>query len=267
MAIAVSFLFTIIVHGAVPAQIVQKNPADLQGIDIVEHLGEKIPLDLMFANEKGDSVRLGSYFQQNKPVLFTLVYYECPMLCTLILNGLTNGVRQLSWLPGNEFQMVSVSIDPRETPKLATEKKQRYLKNLGKEDIPDSAWAFLVGKQSQIRKLADALGFKYFYVKERDQYAHPAAAYLLTEDGVISRYLYGIEFKPNDLKLGLLEASKGEIGSTLERIILYCYHYDPDAKSYVVFAQNVMKVGGAITLVVLILLLATLWMRERLKRA
>jgi protein SCO1/2 len=249
------------------AQIVQENPAALQGIDIEEHLGEIIPLDLVFANENGDSVKLEEFFRQNKPVLFSLVYYECPMLCTLILNGLTNGVQKMSWLPGEEFQMVSVSIDPRETPKLAAEKKIRYLKGLGKEDIPEDGWAFLVGQESQIQQLADALGFQYFYDEKQDQYAHPAAAYLLTESGKISRYLYGIEFKPNDLKLGLLEASEGKIGTTLERLILYCYQYDPDAKSYVVFAQNVMKLGGGLALVILIIFLTTLWMRERLRKA
>lgn len=251
----------------VNAQRVQENPAELQGIDIEEHLGKTIPLDLVFANENGDSVKLAEYFRQNKPVLFSLVYYECPMLCTLVLNGLTNGVQKMSWLPGNEFQMISVSIDPRETPKLATEKKIRYLKSLGKEGIPEDGWAFLVGEESQIQQLAEALGFQYYYDKKQDIYAHPAAAYLLTEDGTISRYLYGIEFKPNDLKLGLLEASEGKIGTTLERLILYCYHYDPSAKSYVVFAQNVMKLGGGIALVILIIFLATLWMRERLRKA
>lgn len=264
-----AFLLTVFLFGAgtVSGQILEESPVEMEGIDIVEHLGDTAPLDLVFANEQGDSVQLGSYFRQGKPVLLSLVYYECPMLCTFVLNGLVDGVKQLEWQPGEEYQMVSVSIDPRETPELAGQKKHRYLKSLGKENMAEDGWAFLVGDDSQIRQLADALGFQYKYIEERDEYAHPAAVFLLTDSGAISRYLYGIEYKVNDLKLGLLEASEGKIGTTLDRLILYCFHYDPSAKSYVVFAKNVMKVGGAITLIVLVLFLAVLWARERLKRA
>ena len=261
-----SFIILFVTHSAF-GQLIEDNPVEMQGIDIVENLGGQVPLDLTFVNESGDTVQLGSYFQQDKPVLFSLVYYECPMLCTLVLNGLSNGISKLDWVPGEEYQMVSVSIDPRETPKLAADKKHRYLEELQKEEMSEDGWAFLVGSQDQIEKLADALGFKYFYVEERDQYAHPAAAYLLTSDGRISRYLYGIEFKPNDLKLGLLEASEGKIGTTIDKLLLYCFHYDPSEKSYVVFAQNVMKLGGAVTLLILGVFLAMLWTRDKLKKA
>lgn len=250
---------------ALQAQIANVNPQDLQQIDVIEHLGEKIPLDLTFRNEEGKEVELSQFFNQGKPVLLTLVYYECPMLCTLVLNGVTNGVRDLAWVPGNEFQMVSISIDPGETPELARNKKLRYVKSMEKPGA-EKGWAFLVGGQSQIDTLAAALGFKYFYVRERDEFAHPAVIFLLGEDGTISRYLYGVEFKERDLRLGLLEASQGKIGSTLDRIILYCYHYDPGSQSYAVFAENLMRLGGLVTLVLLAFLLGSLWLRERMKR-
>lgn len=250
----------------VHAQVVDQKPPHTERIDIIEHLGAKVPLELVFRNEDGDSVRLGQYFGQGKPVLLSLVYYECPMLCTFVLNGLVDGVRELTWKPGEQFQMVSVSIDPRETPKLAADKKLRYLKSLGKDGIPEQGWAFLVDVNGSSQQLADAIGFKYFYDAGQDQYAHPAAAYVLAEDGTISRYLYGLQYKPQDLRLSLLEASEGKIGNTLDRLLLYCFHYDPDSQSYVLFAQNLMRLGGGVTLVALVAFLAVLWMRDRVKR-
>lgn len=249
------------------AQRVEDKPPDLQRIDIVEHLDARVPLDLVFVNAHGDSVRLGDYFQPGRPVVLSLVYYECPMLCTLVLNGLTAALQKLSYVPGDEFQLVSVSIDPGETPELAAQKKTRYLRSLGRDEVPETGWAFLTGSEGSIRQLAAAIGFRYFYVKERDEYAHPAAIFVLTPDGRISRYLYGIEYKPQDVKLALLEAAEGKIGNTLEKLLLYCYHYDADANSYVLFAQNVMRLGGALTLILIAIFLIGLWTRERLRKA
>jgi protein SCO1/2 len=246
------------------AQIADYAPAELEGIDVIEHLGDTIPPDLTFQDDTGKTVKLGDYFNRGKPVILILAYYECPMLCTLVLNGMSEGVSKLSWVPGADFQMVTVSIDPRETPDLAAGKKKVYLENLSKP-VEGDGWAFLVGQESQSRALADALGFKYFYDEKTKQYGHPAVAFILTEEGKLSRYLYGIEFNPRDLKLALLEASEGKIGSTLDRIILYCYHYDADSQGYVVFATNVMKLGGAVTLVVLLVFLGIMWVRERRK--
>lgn len=249
----------------VTGQIADYNPPELREIDVIEHSGDMIPLDLVFANEYGDTVRLDDYFNQGKPVILTLAYYECPMLCTLVLNGMSDGVRGLGWPPGDKFGMITVSIDPRESPELAAGKKKTYLDNLSLP-MKDDGWAFLVGEESQSKALADAIGFKYFYDEKTKQYAHPAAAYVITEDGRISRYLYGIEYKPRDLKLALMEASEGKIGSTIDRIILYCFHYDPEAGGYVVFAANVMKLGGGLTLLSLVIFLGVMWMRERRKK-
>ncbi|HWO56864.1 MAG TPA: SCO family protein [bacterium] len=242
------------------AQLIQDSVPELRKIDIVEHLGDTIPLDLPFVNDAGDSVTLRRYFGQGRPVLLTLAYSDCPMLCSIVLNGLTNGVRDIDWHPGGEFLMLTVSIDPTETVAIAAAKKQRYLESLPKAEA--DGWVFLVGPESSSKALADAIGFRYYYDAERKQYAHPAGAFVIAEDGMISRYLYGIDFKPRDLSFALMEASKGKIGNTIDRIILYCFHYDPDAKGYVLFAGNLMKLGGVLTLLLLGSFLCLQWWRD-----
>lgn len=247
------------------AQEIVDRPEEFENVGIDEHIGDTIPLNLIFTDDHGQQVILAKYFKQDKPVMLALVYYTCPMLCNLILNGMVESMKGLDWTPGKEFQVVAVSFQPTETSLLASAKKKNYLKELGKPDIGDG-WAFLTGAGDQSKALADALGFKYRWDEKNKQFAHASAIYLLAPDGKISRYLYGIEFPSRDVKLGLLEASEGKVGSTVDKIILYCFHYDPDAKGYVVFAGNVMRLGGAVTLVLLVLLLGTLWSRERIKR-
>jgi protein SCO1/2 len=248
------------------AQIANQNPEALQNIDVEEHLGENIPFDLHFTDDQGQSVLLKKYFNQDKPIILVLGYYECPMLCTLVLNGLTQSVYKLKMQLGEDYQIVTISIDPKETTKLAAAKKQSYLKMLGQFDNTAS-WAFLTGNETNIKKLTESVGFKYYYVEERDEFAHPAVIMLLTGSGKISRYLYGIEYTVKDLKLGLLEAAEGKVGSTLDKLILYCYHYDPNAKGYVVFASNMMKLGGAIMLAALSGFLGSLWLRDNRKKS
>lgn len=244
------------------AQQVTAPTGDLAKIDIVEHLGSKVPLDLKFVDESGKSVTLGDYFGKGKPVLLSLGYYACPMLCNLVFNAEADGVRGLQWAPGDKFTMLTVSINPKETPQLAYAKKQNYLKYLNRPD-GKSDWTFLVGEESQSKALAEAVGFKYVYDESTKQYGHAAATYILTEDGVISRYLYGIEFPTKDLKFALLEASQGKIGSTIDRLLLFCYHYDPAAKGYVLAAVNIMKIGGGMTAIALGALIFYLFRRER----
>ena len=248
------------------AQIANQNPNELQDIDVEEHLGEYIPLDLDFTDDQDQSVLLKKYFNQDKPIILVLAYYECPMLCTLVLNGLTQSVYKLKMQLGEDYQIVTISIDPEETTELAAAKKQSHLKMLGQLDNTAS-WAFLTGNETNIKKLTESVGFKYYYVEERDEFAHPAVIMLLTDSGKISRYLYGIEYKATDLKLGLLEAAEGKVGSTLDKLILYCYHYDPNAKGYVVFASNMMKLGGAIMLASLSGFLGLLWLRDSRKKS
>lgn len=255
-----------IMTASLRGQVIQDSVASLQGIDVIEHLGEKIPLDLTFTNDKGERVQLSKYFNQEKPVVLVLAYYSCPMLCTIVLNGLVNGLNKVDWTPGEEFTVLTISIDPTETAQLAAAKKSRYLDSYDKPGA-QQGWDFFVGEESQSKALADAVGFQYYYDEPNEQYAHPAVVFILTEEGNISRYLYGIEYKPNDLRLGLLEASEGKVGSTLDKLILYCYHFDPDAGSYTLFAANVMRLGGLATLILLTLAIGALWFRERRRKA
>ena len=254
-------------HSSVSSQISGKNPQELQQIDVDEHLGETIPLDLQFTDHNGNSVTLGEYFNQEKPVLLTLAYYECPMLCTLVLNGIRNTADSLaSWNPGEDYQIVTVSIDPRETHGLAKSKHDAYLKSMDRQ-IPGDSWAFLVGGKDESRELADSLGFNYYYVPDKDIYAHPAVSYVLTEEGQITRYLYGINIKKRDLRLALTEGAKGKVGSTVDKVLLYCYQYNPDEDGYVLMAGNVMKLGGALTVILLGLFLGIFWWRETHNRS
>jgi protein SCO1 len=244
------------------AQIIQPGPpAELKGVEVTEHLGEKIPLDLAFTNDAGEKVALGEYFKTGRPVVLVLAYYSCPMLCTLVLNGVADAIHGLDWTPGKEFQVLTVSIDSSETVELASAKRQNLLAVVDKPGT-DAGWRFFVGDGSQIRALADTVGFHYYYDKKLKQFAHPAVVMVLSPDGKISRYLYGVEFKKQDLKLALLEASEGKIGTTLDRIILFCYHYNPEAKGYVLFATNLMKIGGILTVIIMAIFFFVLWRRE-----
>lgn len=247
------------------SQVVLDTPRPLQGVDIVEHLGETIDLGLSFFDESGAPVHLEDYFAEGRPVLLILGYYECPMLCNLVFNGTASGVRNMGWTPGDKFQIVTVSIDPGEGSELARAKKGNYLKSLGLAD-DHQGWRFLVGDASNIKQLADAVGFQFVYDEDTDEFAHAAVVTVLTDEGKISRYLYGVQFLAKDLKLALLEASEGKIGSTLERILLYCYRYDPDSKSYAMVAVNVMKLGGLVTVLGLGIFLGVMWFRERKRR-
>jgi protein SCO1/2 len=252
---------------ALPAngQVVEENPEEFEGMGVTEHLGDTIPLDLVFTNDHGEQVQLGEYFHQGKPVLLTLVYFNCPMLCNLILNGVNEAIAGLDFNPGDEYEIVTISFNPRETAELAAAKKKNYLEQLGRPGVEDG-WMFHVGSEDQTRALADAVGFEYYWDEEQQQFAHPSVIYVLTEEGRISRYLYGISFQPRDMKLALVEASDGKIGSTVDQLLLYCFHYDPDARGYVAVAGNIMKLGGLATLVVLSGFIGLLWARERRKK-
>jgi protein SCO1/2 len=210
-------------------------------------------------------VRLGDYFDGSKPVILTLNYFKCPMLCGLQLNGLLDGLMELDWTPGQEFEVVTVSINPLETPALATEKKQNYMNRFGRPSAA-KGWHFLTGAEPEIRQLASTLGFGYTYDKSTGEFAHAAAIFVSTPDGRVARYLYGIEYPPKRLRLALLEASEGEIGTSLDQLILYCYHYDPSSRGYSPVAMNIMRLGGGVTVVVLGLTLGGFWVREARRR-
>ena len=240
------------------------TPDAMKNIDIVEHLGDKIPLDLSFTDAAGKAVQLKDLVDDTVPVILTLNYFECPMLCTLELNGMIKGLKEVSLEPGKDYRIVTVSIDPQETPELATSKGEHYRSSFDRA-TPES-WQFFVGDEANITALSEAVGFKYFYDHRRDEWAHAAALFVLTPDGRISRYLYGIEFRPKDLKLSLLEASEGTIGTAMDKLLMFCFHYDPQGKKYALAAINVMRGGGALTVLILGSLMAVLWSRERRKK-
>ncbi len=235
-------------------------PKELEGVGITEHPGAQVPLDLEFTAEDGTPVRLSQYITGKRPVILTLNYYRCPMLCTLLLNGLSDGLKELAWTPGKEFEVVTVSIDPTETSKLAMLKKESYITELGRPGAA-AGWHFLTGKEPNIKALASSVGFGYRYDEERQQYAHAAGIFLLTPGGRVARVLYGVAFDPATLKLGLTEAGRGKVGSATDQFLLYCYHYDSNAGRYVVAASNIMRLGGLATAVVVGVWLFAAWRR------
>ena len=242
----------------------QSLPAGLVDVGIEEHLGQQVPLDARFKDEAGQDVTLASYFQPGKPVLVNFAYYQCPMLCNLVLNGMLGGMRKIAWTPGKEYEVVTISIDPRETPELASAKKKTHIESLGRPDAA-AGWHFLTGEEKDIKKVASAIGFKYQYMKNSNEFAHAAGIFTISPTGKISRYLYGVEFKHKDLRLALLDASEGRTLSIGEKIEMFCYRYDPNAKGYVLFARNFMKGGGYVVVAGLALFLGGLW-RKELKR-
>ena len=251
--------------GMASAQLAGQAVPALDKVGIEEHLDAALPLDLEFLDEDGRTVRLRDYFDGVRPVILTLNYYRCPMLCGLQLNGVVAGMEELDWTPGVEFEMVTVSIDPLETPELAKAKKDNYLRRY-QRPAAARGWHFLTGRQVNIERLAETVGFGYTYDVVSGQYAHAAAIFVITPDGRVARYLYGIEYPPRSLKLALMEASEGKIGSAIDQLIMYCYHYDPASRRYAPVAMNIMRVGGGATALLLGLTLGTWWLRESRRR-
>jgi protein SCO1/2 len=219
------------------------RPPQLKDVGITERLRQQVDLNLEFVAEDGYPVKLGKYFHQSRPVILNLVYYECPQLCTLILNAQTETMRELDWTPGNQYEVVTISIDPREHFGIARQKKAQYMSSY---DRPAPGWHFLTDKDGNAKRLAESIGFNYAYDPRIEQYAHPAAIMVLTPEGKMSRYLYGITYREKDLRFALAEAAENRVTVALEKILLFCYQYDPESGRYVLFAQNFMKVGGAL---------------------
>ncbi|HYL47536.1 MAG TPA: SCO family protein [Candidatus Limnocylindrales bacterium] len=228
-----------------PVQNIGVRPDILKDVGIDQKLNEKIPLDLSFRDEQGNSVLLSQFFGQ-KPVIISLAYYNCPMLCTQVLNGLEQGLKNLSMDAGKEFNVLTISIDPSEKPPLASAKHDLYTGMYGHAGAAEG-WHFLTGDEPQIRALASALGFRYAYDPETKQFAHASAIMILTPDGRISRYLFGVQFRSRDLRLGLVEASAGKIGTPLDQVLLFCYHYDPITGKYGLLISRVIKAAGLLT--------------------
>jgi len=251
--LVVSFVF--------PQQLKENFPSE-RPIDIIENLGGYIPLEEKFVNESGEVIEIGSFFNNEVPTILTLNYFECPMLCTLVLNGLAESIKNLTLNSGDDYQIITIDINPNEKTLFANQKKKNYIKGYGLQNV-EKNWHFLTGTQESIKKIADSIGYIYYYDEQRDEYMHPAAITLLSSEGKISRYLYGIEYPNKDLKLGILEASEGKVGSTLDKIILYCYHYDPYKNTYTIFATNVMRLGGIFTIIFLCIMIAGYWKKDK----
>jgi protein SCO1/2 len=255
---AILFAFTALTSIAQPGQLAPVQPTirmqdsnlkpalpgALQGVGIDQKLDYRVPLNLTFTDEFGATVPLSTYFHGKKPVILAPVYYRCPMLCTQILNGLESSLKAVSFNPGQDFEIVAFSFDPKDTWELAGAKKQTYLKRYGRANTANG-WHFLTGDPANIKALTDAVGFHYKYDPATDQFAHASGVMLLTPDGRLSRYFYGVEYAPRDIRLGLVEASQNKIGSPVDQILLFCYHYDPSTGKYGALAINMVRVAGA----------------------
>ncbi len=234
----------------------------LRDVGFDQHLGEQLPLDLIFHDETGHLVPLGRYF--DKPVILALVYYDCPMLCTLTLNGLSSALKVLSFDVGKEFNVVTVSFNPQETAALAAAKKETYLKHYSRPGAAQG-WHFLTGDADAIERLTRAVGFRYAYDPAHKQYAHAAGLVVLTPAGRIARYFFGVEFSPKDLRLALIEASAEKIGTPVDQLLLYCFHYDPSTGKYSAVVMNIVRVAAVATLLLLGTFMLGMFLRDRVK--
>ena len=255
-------LLGMVAAGSALAQIQRGTPDEVEGIEIVARLGEELPLDLRFTDEKGQDVQLAGYFDGKRPVVLSMGYYRCPMLCDLVWSGILQSLSEISLDPGEDYQLVTVTIDPNETATLARQKKADYLESFGRPGAEDS-WHFLTGSEDAIKELAKAVGFGYRYLPERDEYAHAAGMMVVSPNGKLTRYLYGVMYEPDTVRMALLEAGEGKIGSALDRGGMYCFHYNPEGGKYTVAAMNMMRLVGLLTVAALGSLIVVLWRRER----
>ena len=244
-----------------PMQSVGVRPDLLKDVGIDQKLGQQVPLGLAFRDENGKTAQLSQYFGQ-KPVILSLVYFNCPMLCTQVLNGQEAAMKGLPMEVGNQFEAVTVSIDPSDRPVLASVKKQMYAGMYGRPGAAEG-WRFLTGDEAQIKQLANAVGFHYAYDPDSKQFAHASVIMVLTPDGKVSKYFYGIQYSPRDLRLGLVEASARKIGTPVDSILLFCYHYDPNTGKYGLLISRLIQAGGALTVLVIGISMLVLFRRER----
>lgn len=246
----------------------EPTPDVLKDISIQPNLGSTLPLDEEFVDESGQAVKLASYFDGTKPVVLIMNYYGCPMLCGIILNAARDGFQGMDWLPGQHYRVVTISIDPKEGADLAAAKKNSVVGSFKKPEFRAAAaanWHFLVGKNGSEARVAKALGFRYKWIEEEQQFAHGAALFLASPRGKLTRVLPGIDFPARDLKLAMLEASEGKVGSFAEKLLLFCYHYEPKENKYSLLASRLVSIGGAITVAALLLAYGLWFLRSRWK--
>jgi protein SCO1/2 len=236
--------------GGIMSPPVNQRPPGLQFVGIDQHLNADVPVDLEFRDELGNPVKLADYFGHGRPVILNLGYYQCPMLCSELLQGLVGSMKALTFNLGQDFDVVTVSFDPSETTEMAAAKKRDIMKRYGRANS-DQGWHFLTGKADQINALTKAVGFEYQFDPKTQQYAHAAAIVMLTPDHHISGYFYGVEFSPKDLRLGLVQASQHKVGNIGDQVLLYCYHYDPRTGKYGAVISNILKLAGLGTILIL----------------
>jgi protein SCO1/2 len=262
-ALALIVLFVVLAAPRAARAQIAGMPPELAHVGVNEHLDGPLPLDTAFRDHTGKPVKLGDFFDGKRPVVLTFAYHSCPVLCSMVLNATASGLRGIGWNVGKEFDVVTISIDPEESLEKTAAKRASILHEYGASRGHDgNGWHFLVGSKESIAAVASAAGFEYQYDEDQKQWGHPSVVMITKPDGHMARYLYGLEFPPNDLKLGMLEASAGRSMTTLEQIILYCYHYDPKGGKYVLVAQRVMQVGGGAIGIVLLGVLGLFWGRE-----
>jgi protein SCO1/2 len=253
-----------VAHAQAMATQEEATPRELRSVKIDEQLDAQVPLDATFHDVDGKTVHLGDLIDGKRPTLLTFAYFNCPVLCSLILNSAASSMAKIPWTIGHEFDVITISIDPHETVERAKSKRDGLLAGYGRPDAAHG-WHFLMGDEAQIARVTDAVGYRFHYDDETKQFAHPGTLILLQPNGHVSRYLYGLEYPPNDLRLGLLEASQGKLISTTEQVLLFCYRYDAHQGKYVIVANRIMQIGSALTALVLGGALALFWSRERKK--
>lgn len=243
-------------------------PAALQTVGIEQKLGDQLPLDAEFKDENGSQVKLGSYFSKGRPVILALVYYECPMLCNQVLNGLNGSLKGMNFDAGKDFDVVAISFDARENEKadLAKNKKASYVERYGRPG-GENGWHFLTGTQDSIDKVTKAAGFNYKWDERSNQFAHAGGVMVVTPEGKMSHYLYGIDYAPKDLKFAIMEASENKVGGATDQLLLYCYHYDPATGKYGLAILSVMRLGGVLTLLLMGATALVFWRRNKKKTA
>jgi protein SCO1/2 len=236
-------------------------PPKIEHVTFSQRLGERLPLDARLTDETGREVMLGEYFGKNRPVVLTFVYYQCPMLCPLVMNGISSALKVVPFMPGTDFDVVLVSFDSRDTPAAANAKKRAHLQHWAVPETADG-WHFLTGTEQEIRRVTDAAGFTYEWDEETQQFAHVSGLLVATPDGRLSRYFYGVEFSPKDLRLALVDSGQGRLGSVVDELLLYCFHYDPSSGKYGAVFMNIMRLGGVLTVGLIVGFMVLMRLRE-----
>jgi len=243
------------------AQRSNQSRKQLDGVGIERRLGSSVPTDLTFRNAAGETVSLDRYLDGETPVILNLVYHNCPMLCGLMLDGFTSSLQSMEWTPGQQFRVLTVSFNHREGPEMARSKKDTYVERLDRAEAAEG-WHFLTGDKETIRRLTDAVGFNFRWVEEKQEYAHPTTQIFLSGEGVVTRYIYGIEVPSDDVRKALVEASNGTVGTAIDQAAMYCFQFDPEKNTYTADAFNIMKIGSVLTVLLLGGVLFAFWRRE-----